>query len=230
MIPVLIYYVLKRLNVVSLSEKCLLKFKTITQKILVIVLLSVLTSAQALNNPIEETPKVFQIVKNHKVIGTIRMVRKVSGDSIIYDSESKIIVKLLLRFKIIGKEKSIFNNGVLVYSSVYRKINNKVKADLSIARHGSNYSLKDNNKTEFLDMKKIEQNLITLYFKEPKGITSIFCDNQKEMIRIKCLGQGKYRVDICNGKYNIFHYKDGKCVKVEAVSPLFDVTLIPASS
>ena len=63
------------------------------------------------------------------------------------------------------------------------------------------------------------------YFNEPKNITSIFCDNQKEMIQIKNLGQGKYKVEISKGKYNIFHYKNGKCVEVEAISPMYDVIL-----
>ena len=227
MLPLLIFYVLKRHNVIPVSEKRLLKFKTSIQKILVLVMLSVFTCAQGFNNPDKETPKVFQIVKNHKVIGTISMVRKVFGDSIIYDAESQINVRFLLRFKITGKEKSVFRHGVLVYSSVYRELNNKVKANHVIARQGSSYSLNDNNKTEVLDINSIEQNLVTLYFQEPKNVTSIFCDNQKEMIQIKNLGQGKYKVEISNGKYNIFHYKDGKCVEVEAVSPMFDVILKP---
>ena len=227
MIPLLILYVLKRRNTVSTNNKCLLKLKTTVQKILVLVMLSVFTCAQGSNDPNRETPKVFQIVKNHKVIGTINMVMKVYGDSIIYDSESQINIKLLLKFEITGKEKSVFENGVLVYSSVYRKLNDKVKANHVIARRGSYYSLNDNNKTEVLNINNIEQNLITLYFKEPKNITSIFCDNQKEMIQVKNLGQGKYKVEISNDKYNIFHYKDGKCVEVEAVSPMFDVILKP---
>lgn len=225
MIPLLILYVLKRQNVISVSEKRLLKFRTTIQKILVLIMLSVFTCAQGSSKPNNETPKVFQIVKNDKIIGTINMVMKISGDSIIYNSESQINVNLLLKFEITGKEKSVFENGVLVYSSVYRKLNNKVKANHVIARQGSHYRLNHDNKTEVLDINSIEQNLITLYFKEPKNITSIFCDNQKEMIQIKCLGQGTYKVEISKGKYNIFHYKDGKCVEVEAVSPMFDVIL-----
>jgi len=229
MIPLLILYVLKRQNVISVSEKRLLKFKTAIQKILVLVLLSVFTCAQGSNNPENETPKVFQIVKNDKVIGTINMVKKIYGDSVIYNSESQINVRLVLKFEITGIEKSVFKNGVLVYSSVYRKLNNKVKANHFIARQGNHYSLNDNNKIEVLNLDSIEQNLTSLYFKEPKHIASIFCDNQKEMIHVKSLGQGKYKVEISNGKYNIFHYKDGKCVKVEAVSPMFDVVLMPTT-
>ncbi len=229
MIPMLILYTLQRFNIISISDSNLLKIKTTLHKILVFVLLLVLTTTQALNNPVNETPKVFQIIKNDKVIGTIDMNMKISGDSIIYISKSNINAKMILTFEIIGKEKAIFKNGVLIFSSVYRKLNNKVKADHSIARQGNYYSLNHNNKTELLDIKSIEQNLITLYFKEPKGIDSIYCDNQNEMIQIKCLGHGKYKVDISKGKYNIFFYQDGKCVKVEAVSPLFTVTLIPAA-
>ena len=227
MIPLLILYVLKRQNVILVNEKRLLKFKSTLQKVLVLVVLTVFTCAQGSNNPDMETPKVFRIVKNDKVIGTINMVMKVNGDSITYDSESQINVKLLLKFEITGKEKSVFENGVLVYSSIYRKLNNKVKSNHIIERRGDYYNLNDNNKTKVLEINGIEQNLISLYFKEPKNISSIFCDNQKEMIPIKNLGQGKYKVEISKGKYNIFHYVNGKCVEVEAVSPMFDVILKP---
>lgn len=230
MLPMLILYTLKRFNIISISNNNLLKFKAIAQKVLVLVMLLVLTTNQAFNNPINETPKVFQIVKNDKVIGTIDLKMRVSGDSIIYLSESLIKAKMILTFNIIGKEKSIFKNGVLVYTSVYRKLNNNVKANHYIERQGANYNLNQDNKSKLLDIKKIELNLISLYFKEPKGISTIFCDNQKEMIQIKNLGNGKYKVEISNGKYNIFHYKDGKCVKVEAVSSMFDVILIPVQS
>ncbi|MFC4723388.1 DUF6134 family protein [Geojedonia litorea] len=227
MVPILILYTLKRLKVISITDKNLSRIKSLLQKIFALVLLLILTSTHALNNPIKEKPMVFQIMKNQKVIGTINMIKTVSGDSITYNSESNINAKFVLSFKIIGKEKSVFRNGTLVYSSVYRTLNRKVKANHSIVQKNRTYNIKENNKTEVLNIPNIQQNLITLYFNEPNGIASVFCDNQKEMIDVSYLGDGKYKVEIANGKYNIFHYKNGACVKVEAVSPMFDVVLMP---
>jgi hypothetical protein len=230
MVPILILYTLRRLKIISISDQSILKLKSIVHKTLVLVLLLVLTSTHAFNNPTKETPMVFEILKNEKVIGTINMYKKVSGDSITYHSESQIKTRLLLSFNITGNEKSVFKNGVLIFSSVYRTLNNKVKANHSISQQEHFYNIYEDNRVEELRLENIQQNLITLYFKEPIGISTIFCDNQKEMIQIQSLGQGKYKVQISNGKYNIFHYKNGRCIKVEAVSPMFDVILIPIQS
>lgn len=227
MVPILILYTLKRLKVISITDKTLSRIKSIVQKILALVLLLILTTTYAFNNPVEVKPMVFLIVKNEKVIGTISMVKTVSGDSTTYNSESKINAKFLLSFRIIGKEKSVFRNGTLVYSSIYRTLNSKVKANHSIIQRNRFYNIEEDNRTETLNIQNIQQNLITLYFDEPIGIKTVFCDNQKEMIDVKHLGQGKYKVEISNGKYNIFHYKNGRCIKVEAVSPMFDVVLMP---
>ena len=55
-------------------------------------------------------------------------------------------------------------------------------------------------------------------------------DNHPTNPKVEPLGKGIYKVELSKGKYNIFHYKNGRCVKIEAVSPLFDVTLIPVLS
>ncbi len=225
MLLMLILYTLRRLKVISITSKKLIEIKSIVFKILILLL--ILTVTHASGNPANEKPKVFQIVKNHKVIGTIHIIRKVSGDSTTYNSESQIDAKLLLNVKVIGKETCVFRNGILIYSSVYRTLNNKVKINHSITHNKSHYNINEGNKVEVLNIEAIEQNLITLYFDEPKGVMSVFGDTQKEMIEIKYLGHGKYKVEIAKGKYNIFHYKNGRCIMVEAVSPMFDVLLMP---
>jgi hypothetical protein len=71
---------------------------------------------------------------------------------------------------------------------------------------------------------------MSLYLTEPVGIATVFCDNQKEMVKVIPMGDGIYKVELSKGKYNVFHYKNGRCTKIEAVSPMFDVTLIPILS
>jgi hypothetical protein len=170
----------------------------------------------------------YKVVRNDEVIGTIQITCNTQNDSKTYSLESKITAKYIFKFNITGKETSIYKNGVLVYSSVFRKLNNKIKANHTIVYDKEQYHLKLADELERLDFNKIQQNLVTLYFNEPKGVTSIFCDNQKEMVKLQALGNGRYKVDFLNGKYNIFHYENGRCIKIEANSNLFNVTLIPA--
>jgi len=175
-------------------------------------------------------PLTYNIIRNDEVIGKIKIILTTSGDSIIYDIESDVLAKFILKFKVVGKEKYIYKNGTLVYSSLFRTLNDKVKTNHSIHYQGGEYSLKTPEKISPLHFEAIQCNLIRLFINEPIGINLVFCDNQQQMVKVEPLGNGIYKVDLSRGKYNIFHYENGRCVKIEAVSPLFDVTLIPVLS
>lgn len=170
----------------------------------------------------------YNIIRNDEVIGKIEIILTTIGDSIVYDIESDVLAKFILKFKVVGKEKYIYKNGTLVYSSLFRTLNNKVKTNHSIQYNKGEYSLKTPEKIIPLNLNDIKCNLMILYISEPIGVESVFCDNQQQMVKVKPLGNGIYKVELSNGKYNIFHYENGRCVKVNAVSPLFDVTIIPA--
>ena len=173
---------------------------------------------------------IYNIIKNEEIIGKIEIHLSTSGDSIIYDIESDVLAKFILKFKVVGKERYIYKKGTLVYSSLFRTLNDKVKTNHSILYHKGEYSLQTPEKISPLNFEAIKCNLIKLYVNEPIGITSVFCDNQQQMLKVEPIGKGIYRVEFSRGKYNIFYYENGRCVKVKAVSPLFDVTLIPVLS
>lgn len=178
-------------------------------------------------NDTNKNKVVFEIIRNDKVIGIIEINRSVSGDSIIYNIESDVKAAFILKFKVVGKEKYIYKKGTLIYSSLYRTLNNKVKTNHSILYNNGQYSLKTPEKISPLNFEDIKCNLMTLYINEPIGVEYVFCDNQHQMVKVKPIGKGIYKVELSNGKYNIFHYENGRCVKIKAVSPLFNVTLIP---
>ena len=169
-------------------------------------------------------------LKNNNIIGSIKITENISRDSVTYTIESQVETKLILTFKVVGKEKYIYRDGTLIYSSLYRTLNNKVKTNHCILYNDGEYSLQTPEKISPLSFEDIKQNLMILYVHEPIGVKSVFCDNQKQMVKVEPLGKGIYKVELSKGKYNIFHYKNGRCVKIEAVSPLFDVTLIPVLS
>lgn len=170
---------------------------------------------------------IYNIVRNDIVIGKIEINQTVSGDSIIYTINSDIIAKFILTFKVVGKEKYIYKDGTLIYSSLFRTLNDKVKTNNCIIYNKGEYSFQSPEGKKSLNFEIIKQNLMTLFINEPIGVKWVFCDNQQQMVKVEPMGNGIYKVELSKGKYNIFHYKNGRCVKIEAVSPMFDVTLIP---
>lgn len=225
MIPLIILYAVSRSKKDSFFSKTIAGFKKLSIRLRVLLLgLSITTLSHANKDPANII--TYRVIRNNDVIGTIQIQREFGKDSTVYTLESDITAKFILKYNIEGKETSIYKNGVLVFSSVYRQINNKVKTDHEILLEDARYLSKSTNTKTPLHFGKIRANLITLYFKEPTGINKVFCDNEKRMVEIKQISNGVYKVLFDNGKYNVFHYKNGKCIRVEANSKLFSVQLI----
>ena len=229
MIPALIYYLIKKYKKNTFLDKRIAVIKKLAQKVkLMLFLLVATTNLHALNDSSISNVITYNVVKNNTVIGTIKINKQIFKDSVSYTLESNIETQFILKFKITGKEKSVYKDDVLTYSSVFRTVNNKVKTNHSINLKKGQYNFTSSKSITTLSFNPIKHNLITMYFNEPIGVQYVFCDNLNQMVRVKTIKNGIYKVEFSKGKYNIFYYKNGKCVKIEAYSSLFDVTLIPA--
>lgn len=90
-----------------------------------------------------------------------------------------------------------------------------------------NYYLKKSNIPKRINVDIIKQNLVKLYFLEPVGLNTIYCDKQNKMLKISNIGHSIYKVAFSWNNYNIFYYEKGKCILIDVVHPLFKVKLIP---
>jgi len=168
----------------------------------------------------------FEVWKNKSLIGFISIKEKIVSDSVVYDLSSEIKAKVLVKFDVSGVEKTIFKNGLLVYSSVYRKLNSKEKVNKELHFIDGKYFLINGGRKRALSINKVRGNLVTLYFYEPINISQVYCDNHNAMANVVLLETGKYQVTFPDGSYNIFYYKNGKCKKVDAFTSLYQVQLI----
>ncbi|RED50157.1 DUF6134 family protein [Seonamhaeicola aphaedonensis] len=224
MIPMLIMYVLRRSKYGSIIVKKIESNKRVFLRFIMLLAILLVTKVQA--NTGGQSLR-YSVVKNNKVIGSIAINKSEGNNTITYTLKSEINAKYIIRFNIEGSERSVYKNGKLIFSSVLRKVNNKVKSNHSISFHKGYYNLKTSESEERLNFRAIAQNLIILYFNEPLGVREVYCDNQRKMAKINRLSNGSYKVNISKDKYNIFHYERGRCVKVEAFSSIFKVILIP---
>jgi hypothetical protein len=229
MIPVLIFYLVKRFKLNTSLSKSKIEVKKIASRVKAFLFGIAVISSLAFTKDKSEV-LTYHVIKNDAIIGTININKTVLDNSVIYSSESQIKAKFLITFNVATKEKAVFKNGVLVYSSIFRTINSKTKTNNEIVFENGQYLLQTSENSQSLNFNKITQNLVTLYFNEPNGASSVFCDNLRTMVKIIPLGDCKYKVELSSGAFNIFHYQNGKCIKIEAVSNLYNVTLIPLVS
>jgi len=200
-----------------LKRKCLYLF---------LFLLVSFTSVEHKPDPIEVMQ--FDIIKKSKVIGFIDLQKINSIETTTYRVSSEVNTKILLDFKAKSNETYVFRNDTLIYSSIYRTINEKVKVNQSLSYKKGSYLLKQKKGNHLLNKGVIKFNLIQMYIEEPVNIQQVYCDKLNLYLPIKKIDSNRYKIRFPNRSYNIFNYENGKCVLVEAVGSFYKVKVIPS--
>ena len=167
----------------------------------------------------------FKIMKNDKNIGILQIEKRETAPFTNYQLSSRIEASFIKKFRIKARESFRYKNGQLIYSSVERSINEKVKGSKELVYKEDRYIIKDEKGSRVLANTTINSNLVQLYFEEPLDIYSVYCDNQQAMVEVKKVGNNQYRIDFPDGASNIFNYQSGKCVQVDVLGKFFRVEL-----
>lgn len=195
--------------------------------ILVPLLFFLLISSAGIENEFPIIEKIeFSIVKKNATIGYITIERSSQDQMTSYSIVSEVNAKIILNFKAVGKERYVFRNDTLMSSSMYRKINSRVKIDRTVEFNKGKYVSTDLGRKETLDVGIIKNNLVVLFFNEPKNFDRIYCDKLKTVVNITSLGKGRYKVVLPNKSYSIYNYEQGKCTSIEVKGTFFKVKLV----
>ena len=165
----------------------------------------------------------FDVVHKDKVIGFIQLTRSEVDARDIYTISSEINTRLIMRFKAIGEEQVVFKNDTLMYSSMFRKTNSRVRVDQKIRFNGSQYLLQDKKGIKTLRVPAVESNLTRMLMEEPRGLSKVFCDRKGENVPIRKVGHNSYKAFIGPGTSSVFHYERGRCTRVEAEGTFYKV-------
>lgn len=191
-------------------------------KIIPVVVISLLLTGGV---KAQDSEVLFKILKNEKSIGTLQIERTEAAPYTNYHLSSKVEASLIKKFRVKAKESFRYKNGQLIYSSVERSINEKVKGPKELFFKENKYFIEDNQGSRVFPKARIDHNLVLLYFEEPLDIQSVYCDNQQMMVDVKKIGSNQYRIDFPDGASNVFNYQGGKCVQVDVYGKFFKVEL-----
>jgi len=172
----------------------------------------------------------FEIVKKSKALGYIDIQKMISNEKTTYRVQSEVNTKFLIEFKASSKETYVYENDTLIYSSIYRTINDRVKVDQSLAYNQGNYLLKKKKGNQLLNRGVIKCNLIQLFFEEPINKQQVYCDKLNLNLKIQRIEPSRYKITFPNKSYNIFNYVNGKCDLIEAVGSFYKVKLLPINN
>lgn len=228
MIPALIFWLLKQYRQTGSIEavwalvKTIIVLKFFKAAILIVITMFILLGLRA-----QELK--FSVIHRGDTIGSMRLKKELMNDMTTFKLNSSVKAKIIIAIKVITDEESHFRNGLLVYSLVNRKINNREPVIKRTRFENNAYHLSDGAKYKCLKGKEIRRNILCLYFNEPLSTDSVYCDNQQQWAPVKRISTNCYRVTMPDGNYNDFFYSKGVCTKVEISHSFYRITLLPNS-
>ena len=159
-------------------------------------------------------------------IGKLQLEKKIVGNKSNLLLTSEIKTHLLFLITISVKESAIFENGKMIYSSQFRKTNGVTKLDKQTHFVSDKYVVTENGEKEKLNFPIIESNVLSLYFKEPINIKSVYSDKQQSYFKVTRMNDGGYKIKFPDGNTNSFYYQDGVCTKVKISNPFYSIEII----
>jgi len=187
---------------------------------LLIVLLSTMISINAQQKKLE-----YSIKRNGDVVGNIHFIQGIVGNRTVLTMESEVNTRFIFNFKAKAKEEVIYDNGIMTWSSIFRKLNGNVKVDKKTKATGNAYTVYKGSKTETLNNYPIRYNMLSVYINEPVNITKVYSDNFQQQIDIQKIADHHYKIKFPDGNYNEYFYINGVCSKIEIHHSMYSATI-----
>ena len=184
------------------------------------ILLSIIVSTNSQQKTIE-----YSIKRNGDEVGNIHFTQGISGNRTVLTLESEVNTRFIFNFKANAREEAIYDNGIMTWSSLFRKMNGKVKVDKKTKANGTSYTVYKGTKTETLNNYPVRYNMLSIYITEPINITQVYSDNFQKHIDIQKVADHHYKIKFPDGNYNEYFYTNGICSKVEIHHSLYSATI-----
>ena len=168
---------------------------------------------------------VYTIKRNGSEVGNVQFTQNTIGNRTTLKMESEVRTRFIFLFTAKAKEEAIYDNGIMTWSSIYRKMNGSVKADKKIKATGNSYTIYNDDKTEKLNNYPIHYNMLSLYTNEPVSFSTVFSDNFQQLLTIQTINPHHYKIKFPDGNSNEYFYTNGMCTKVKISHSLYSATI-----
>ena len=173
----------------------------------------------------QEKRLTYNIKRNGDVVGNIRFLQGISGSRTVLTMESEVNTRFIFNFTANAKEEVIYDNGIMTWSSIFRKLNGSVKVDKKTKANGNAYTVYRGTKTETLNSYPIRYNMLSVYIIEPVNITKVYSDNFQQQVDIQKIGDHHYKIKFPDGNYNEYFYTSGVCSKILIHHSLYSASI-----
>lgn len=189
-----------------------------------LLILSVLTFQISVAQKVEH---VFNVHFKTKDIGTIHAAEERFGTKSSKDLRTLTDANILMMSIHVESEvKSQHDNGILTEGTSYRHANRGAEdIHARVSKMGDKlYQREKNGMKSKIERQEITNCVIDLFFREPKGVKTVFSNMYADFLTLKEVGPGKYQLITPDKKDSYYTYKGGKLIMVESDTPLGKVT------
>jgi len=229
MIPVLIIWLIKHYRennkgkVAVVAPKIAKKYLPFVAAILLLIILLIFST----NSYSQNKTFNYQIIRNGDKVGSLLFSEISTGDLDYLKMESDVKTRLIFTFTAHASEEAVYNNGILLRSSIYRRLNGTEKANKQHEVTGNRqYLIRTGKTSEFTKTYPITYNMLSLYSKEPENISKVYSDNFQTFLAIEKAAFHKYKITLPDGNYNYYYYKDGILNLVEVHHSFYSANII----
>ena len=229
MIPVLIIWLIKHYRennkgkMAGVAPKIAKKYLPFVAAILLLIILLIFST-----NSYSQNKKFnYQIIRNGDKVGSLLFSETSTDDLDYLKMESDVKTRLIFTFTAHASEEAVYNNGILLRSSIYRRLNGTEKANKQHEATGNRqYLIRTGKTSEFTKTYPITYNMLSLYSKEPENISKVYSDNFQTFLAIEKAASHKYKITLPDGNYNYYYYKNGILNLVEVHHSFYSANII----
>ena len=229
MIPVLIIWLIKHYRennkgkMAGVAPKIAKKYLPFVAAILLLFILLIFST----NSYSQNKTFNYQIIRNGDKVGSLLFSETSTGDLDYLKMESDVKTRLIFTFTAHASEEAVYNNGILLRSSIYRRLNGTEKANKQHEATGNRqYLIRTGKTSEFTKTYPITYNMLSLYSKEPENISKVYSDNFQTFLAIEKAASHKYKITLPDGNYNYYYYKNGILNLVEVHHSFYSANII----
>jgi hypothetical protein len=151
----------------------------------------------------------YSISSKDHPIGKLVVTKTEKNDVLQIEVTGEFKVHVLVSIDVKYKLNCTYKNQELIYSSVTTYSNGKVHSTSTTDKTGDYYTVtKDGHSSKYID--KITFSGALLYFKEPKGVSSVYSEFDDIDKSINKIGENEYQIsNPNNGDFSKSTYKNG---------------------
>ena len=227
MLPLLIYFCLKKISrakftgLAGILKKLIVKHTVIS--IITLLIIMLLVTCLSFGQYLQLN---YKVMYKGEEIGRLKMEKIDSVNTSLLKLNSEIKKRIIILFSVIEKEEALFENGVLLSSFLYRRVNENVKANQRTSYAGNYYFVRKEKSSKDVMIDGIRYNQLSLYFSEPENIKQFYSDNYLCLINIEKINNHVYKIKLPDNNTNYYQYSEGVCTKVILDHKLFKIEFV----